>query len=38
MTIFGVILILIILFLPNGIVGDYRKMLKPFKSKKVASS
>jgi branched-chain amino acid transport system permease protein len=26
MTIFGVILILIIMFLPNGIVGDYRKI------------
>jgi ABC-type branched-subunit amino acid transport system permease subunit len=37
MTIFGVILILIILFLPNGIVGDFRKLLKPFKRKSEAS-
>ena len=27
-TIFGILLILIIMFLPNGIVGDYRKLLK----------
>jgi branched-chain amino acid transport system permease protein len=37
-TIFGVILILIILFLPNGIVGDFRKLMKPFQRKKEASS
>jgi branched-chain amino acid transport system permease protein len=37
-TIFGVILILIILFLPNGIVGDFRKLIKPFRRKKEASS
>jgi len=37
-TIFGIILIFIIMFLPNGIVGDYRKLLKPFKSRKGASS
>jgi branched-chain amino acid transport system permease protein len=38
MTIFGIILILIILFVPNGIVGDFRKLLKPFKSRREASS
>jgi branched-chain amino acid transport system permease protein len=32
-TIFGIILILIILYLPNGIVGDFRKLLKPFMKK-----
>jgi branched-chain amino acid transport system permease protein len=37
-TIFGVILICIIMFLPNGIVGDFRKLLKPFKGKEGASS
>ena len=37
-TIFGIILIFIIMFLPNGIVGDYRKLLKPFKGRKGASS
>jgi branched-chain amino acid transport system permease protein len=37
-TIFGIILIFIIMFLPNGIVGDFRKLLRPFKSKKGASS
>ena len=37
-TIFGVILILIILFLPNGIVGDFRKLMNLFKRKKEASS
>jgi len=30
-TIFGVLLILIIIFLPNGVVGDYRKLIKFFK-------
>jgi branched-chain amino acid transport system permease protein len=29
-TIFGIILIFIIMYLPNGIVGDYRKLLKLF--------
>jgi len=38
MTIFGVILILIILFLPNGIVGDFHKLVKPFKRRREASS
>jgi len=37
-TIFGIILIFIIMFLPNGIVGDFRKLIKPFKGKKGASS
>ncbi len=37
-TIFGIILILIIMFLPNGIVGDFRKLLRPFKAKKGATS
>lgn len=33
-TIFGVILILIIMFLPNGIVGDFNKLSKIFQGKK----
>jgi branched-chain amino acid transport system permease protein len=33
-TIFGVILILIIMFLPNGIVGDFRKLIRPFRTKR----
>ncbi len=37
-TIFGVILIFIIMFLPNGIVGDYRKLFKPFISRKEGRS
>jgi branched-chain amino acid transport system permease protein len=37
-TIFGVILILIIIFVPNGIVGDFRKLPNLFKRKKEASS
>jgi branched-chain amino acid transport system permease protein len=40
-TIFGIILICIIIFLPNGIVGDYLKLLGPIKKllrKKGASS
>ena len=37
-TIFGIILIFIIMFLPNGIVGDFRKLLRPFRAKKGASS
>jgi branched-chain amino acid transport system permease protein len=32
-TIFGIILIFIILYLPNGVVGDFRKILKPFRKK-----
>jgi len=36
-TIFGIILILIIMFLPNGIVGDFRKLLKPFRRKGASS-
>jgi branched-chain amino acid transport system permease protein len=36
-TIFGIILILIVMFLPNGIVGDFRKLIKPFKGKKGVS-
>jgi branched-chain amino acid transport system permease protein len=30
-TLFGILLILIIIFLPNGIVGDFRKIIKLFK-------
>ncbi len=30
-TLFGILLILIIIFLPNGIVGDYKKIIKLFK-------
>ena len=33
-TIFGIILILIIMYLPNGIAGDYRKLMKPFMRKR----
>jgi branched-chain amino acid transport system permease protein len=33
-TIFGIILILIIMYLPNGIVGDFRKLRKPFVKKR----
>lgn len=33
-TIFGILLILIIMFLPNGIAGDYKKILKFLKLKK----
>ncbi len=36
-TIFGIILILIIMFLPNGIVGDFRKLLRAFKLRKAAT-
>jgi len=32
-TLFGILLILIIIFLPNGIVGDFRKLTRPFKPK-----
>jgi branched-chain amino acid transport system permease protein len=35
-TIFGIILILIIMYLPNGIVGDFHKLLKPFMKKRGA--
>lgn len=37
-TIFGIILIFIIMFLPNGIVGDFRKIMKLFIRRKGASS
>jgi branched-chain amino acid transport system permease protein len=30
-TLFGILLIFIIIFLPNGVVGDFRKMMKIFK-------
>ena len=30
-TLFGVLLIFIIIFLPNGIVGDYRKVVRLFR-------
>jgi branched-chain amino acid transport system permease protein len=33
-TLFGILLIFIIIFLPNGIAGDYRKVLRLFRSKK----
>jgi len=33
-TIFGILLILIIIFLPNGVVGDFRKIVKFFKPKR----
>jgi branched-chain amino acid transport system permease protein len=36
-TLFGVLLILIIIFLPNGIVGDYRKFLKPFRARRASA-
>lgn len=32
-TLFGILLILIIIFLPNGIVGDFNRILKLFKKK-----
>jgi branched-chain amino acid transport system permease protein len=32
-TLFGILLIFIIIFLPNGIVGDFRKIVKLFKLK-----
>jgi branched-chain amino acid transport system permease protein len=32
-TLFGILLIFIIIFLPNGIVGDFRKIIKLFKPK-----
>jgi branched-chain amino acid transport system permease protein len=32
-TLFGVLLIIIIIFLPNGIVGDFHKLTRPFKSR-----
>ena len=37
-TLFGILLILIIIFLPNGIAGDYRKLFQLFKSKRASSS
>lgn len=36
-TLFGILLILIIIFLPNGIAGDYRKLFRLFKSKGASS-
>jgi branched-chain amino acid transport system permease protein len=35
-TLFGILLIFIIIFLPNGIAGDYRKVLRLFRAKKVS--
>jgi branched-chain amino acid transport system permease protein len=35
-TLFGVLLIFIIIFLPNGIVGDFRKIVKLFKPRRAA--
>ena len=37
-TIFGIILIFIIMFLPNGIAGDYLKLFKIFRKHNRASS
>jgi branched-chain amino acid transport system permease protein len=34
-TLFGILLIFIIIFLPNGIVGDFRKIMKIFKPRGV---
>ena len=36
MTLFGILLTSIIIFLPNGIAGYYRKVLRLFRSKKVS--
>jgi branched-chain amino acid transport system permease protein len=36
-TLFGVLLIFIIMYLPNGIGGDYRKLLRLFKPKGASS-
>jgi branched-chain amino acid transport system permease protein len=36
-TLFGILLIFIIIFLPNGIAGDYRKLLRLFKPKGASS-
>jgi branched-chain amino acid transport system permease protein len=36
-TLFGVLLIFIIMYLPNGIGGDYRKLLRLFKPKGTSS-
>ena len=36
-TLFGVLLIFIIIFLPNGIAGDYRKLLRLFRPKGASS-
>ncbi len=36
MTIFGILLIFIIIFLPNGIVGDFRKIIRLFKPRGAA--
>jgi len=37
-TIFGIILIMIIMFLPNGIAGDFNKLLRLFRGRKGATS
>jgi branched-chain amino acid transport system permease protein len=37
-TLFGILLIVIIIFLPNGIVGDFRKLVRLFKPKGASSS
>ncbi len=37
-TLFGILLIFIIIFLPNGIAGDYHKLLRPFKTKGASAS
>jgi branched-chain amino acid transport system permease protein len=36
-TLFGILLIFIIMYLPNGIAGDFRKLLRPFKPKGASS-
>ena len=36
-TLFGILLIFIIIFLPNGIAGDYRKLIGLFRSKGASS-
>ena len=36
-TLFGILLIFIIIFLPNGIAGDYRKLIRLFRSKGASS-
>jgi branched-chain amino acid transport system permease protein len=35
-TLFGILLILIIIFLPNGIVGDFRKLTRVFKPRRAS--
>ena len=36
MSVFGVLLILMIIFLPNGLVGDFGKIRKLFRRKEAA--